>query len=77
MDIQKAIKNRLILYNFCVIELIIGRSFYVNVGAFYCITVCYTGTDIQDIILTTHEEYHPRQFTTVEYNCLRTLYLHT
>ena len=37
----------------------------------------YTGADTQNIILTTFEEYHPRQLTIVEHYCLQILYLHT
>jgi len=57
--------------------MIIGCNFSVNVGAFYCITVGYTGTDTQNFIPITHEEYHPRRFNTVEYYCLQTLYVRT
>jgi hypothetical protein len=39
--------------------------------------ICYTGADTQNIILTSFEEYHPRQFTIVDYYCLQSLYLHT
>ena len=53
--------------NICVIEMIIGCSFYVNVGAFYCITVRYKIKDKEKIISTTNEEHHPRKFITVEY----------
>ena len=60
-----------------VIEIIIGCNFSVNVGAFYCITVGYTGTDTQNFIQTTHEEYHPQRFNTVEYYFLQTLYVRT
>jgi len=65
------------VHRFSVIELVIGCRFFVNVGASYCITVGYKGTDTQYIIPNSHEEYHARQFGTVEYYCLETLYPHT
>jgi hypothetical protein len=39
--------------------------------------ICYTGADTQNILLTSFEEYHPRQFSMVDYYCLQSLYLHT
>jgi len=53
--------------------MIIGCSYFVNVGAFNCVKMGYTGTDTHNIILTTLEEYHPRQLTVVEHYCLQIL----
>ena len=70
MDFQNGIKNPVYIYIYIyilsVIAMIIGCNFYVKVGASYCITVGYTGTDTQNFMPTTHEVYHPRQFGTVE-----------
>jgi len=77
MDFKNGIKNPVDICILSVIAMIIGCNFYINVGAFYCITVCYTGTDTQYITPNSHEEYHPRQVSTVEYFCLETLYPHT
>ena len=35
--------------------MIIGCKFSINVGAFYCITMGYTGTDTQNFISTTRD----------------------
>jgi len=44
---------------------------------FFQYYICYRGTDTQNIIPTTLEEYHSRQLTIVQYYCLQSLYLNT
>jgi len=77
MDFQIGIKYPVSVHFLSAIEMIIGCSFYVNIRLSYCITIGCIFTDTQNITPTPHEEYHPRQFTRVEYYCLQTLHLHT
>jgi hypothetical protein len=77
MDLQNGIKYPVRVYCLSVIEMIIGYSYYVNVGPFYCVKVGYTGANTHNIILTTLEEYHLIQRTVEEQYFLEILYLHT
>jgi len=77
MDFQNGIKYPVRVNNLRFIEMIIGCSYYVNVGSFYSVMLGYTGVDTPIIVHTTLEEYHPLQLTVVEHYCLQILYLRT
>ena len=52
VNFQNGINDPVKLYCLSVIDMIIRCS--VNEGALYCVMMGYTGTDTQNIILTTH-----------------------